>query len=1148
MPGGAVRRSFTFRGRARGRGCVGLRLGEGRCGVQHRGGVGGEREGSDSGQPTSTAHERTPSSREVMSRAPYVSGLSLEPSPALRPPHGRRWVRSGRGREVSMPLNRDVEIHVYRDANGYRLDLRSLAGDTSASIQLSSTQIMADLGAVKREVGLPAAPARDAGIEPAGTGQPLQDVGAALFGALFSGDAFALYRASRVEAERQNKTLRLVLRLPPELAVLPWELLFDESSGDYVCHRCSLVRYVPVPEPLRALTVAPPVHILGMTSLPADLAVLNADDERRLLETALRELRQRGLVSLRWVDGETWAAARDALISGCHVFHFIGHGSFDLATQHGSIFFADRHGNSEPVAAAELAKLLAVPDSPPRLAVLNSCLTGAGTAADAFAGVGSMLVRRIPAVVAMQFPISDDAAITFAQTFYTALARDRGVDEAVRVARIDMGRRSGTFEWATPVLYLRSQDSDLFHIQGDGDTPDAAGRPGTRVVPAELPPIPAVHVGRQRELGELDARLAANAGPDGRLLVLTIGGAGGIGKTALALHWAHSVQRRFPDGLLYVNLRGFGTEAPMDPAEAVRHFLTAFGIDDQRIPGDLDGRTALYRSVTATTRILVLLDNAVDSAQVRPLLPGSRNAVVLVTSRNQLGGLISDGATPVTLDFMSHADALALLTQRLGGARLDADAQATSDLLDFCGGLPLALSIVAARAQIRPRTLLASLRDELTDEGERLDLLAIEGAETNLRAVFSWSYKALTPQAQRLFRLLGVNRSPEVGLYGAASLADLPVNRVRSRLRELDGAHLLDEYRPQRYRLHDLLHLYAAALAEEVDPLDDRQACLRRLFGYYLDTAMVARAVLIGDQPSSNRSSGLTTADAGVRIPPIQNRAEAAAWFDAEDASLLAAVTNIATGDLAEFSGLLAWSVDNVWVWRGRVHEVASIWRNAADAADRRGDAAAIGRANRLLGLALLRLGDNAQARTHLERAAAQFAALGDPGGQAAAQMNLATALDRDGDPNAASQLANSSLLLFRTAADRRGEAHALKAVGRYRAELGEPAEGLADCTGSLHIFQQLDDLDGQADALDDMGRIHQQLGKHDQARELYERALDLYGQVGDDYGRADTLKHLGDARHALGETDSATAAWHLATELFRAQGRHHRVRLLDAT
>jgi CHAT domain/WD domain, G-beta repeat len=361
-----------------------------------------------------------------------------------------------------MSQERDFVIEMDGQPGNYRLHVSSPAGDDSGHVGLDPARLSVDLDTLQAHVLASAATSRSMRVPE--LERPLREVGQALFEAVFQASTGALFLSSRNEVERAGGRLRIVLRLhPPELAVLPWELLFSSHYGGYLCRRSQMVRYVDAPEPVRRLTVTPPLRVLGMTALPGDLAALDADTERRRLEQLLAPFQARGLITVDWVPGQSWEAAQDALYAGCQVFHFIGHGGFDPDRGEGVIAFADERSRRQLVGASLLAELLSVADPTPRLVVLNSCQTGAGADADVFSSTAATLVRTAPAVVAMQFAVTDNAAAVFSRAFYQALIHNRGVDEAVRAGRIALtGWNPDTLEWVTPVLYLRSQDSRLF--------------------------------------------------------------------------------------------------------------------------------------------------------------------------------------------------------------------------------------------------------------------------------------------------------------------------------------------------------------------------------------------------------------------------------------------------------------------------------------------------------------------------------------------------------------------------------------------------------------------------------------------------------------------------------------------------------------
>jgi hypothetical protein len=382
------------------------------------------------------------------------------------------------------------------------------------------------------------------------------------------------------------------------------------------------------------------------------------------------------------------------------------------------------------------------------------------------------------------------------------------------------------------------------------------------------------------------------------VVVAAIAGTAGIGKTALAVHWAHRVADRFPDGQLYVNLRGFDPSgSPMAPAEAVRGFLDGLQVPPQGIPASLEAQAGLYRSLLAGRRMLVLLDNARDAGQVAPLLPGAPGCLVLVTSRNQLPGLVAAaGAHPVALDLLSRDEAVQLLARRLGDDRLTAEPDATDELVTWCAGLPLALAIVAARVATHPAFPLAVLADQLREARDGLDGFDAGDTTTDARAVFSWSYRALSAPAARLFRLLGLHPGADVTTGAAASLAGLPPAHVRPMLAELASAHLVTEHTPGRYAFHDLLRAYAGELAHTMDTGTDRWAATRRLLDHYLHIAHAADLLLY----RHGETITLPPPEPAVAAAHLGDYDQAMAWFTAEHRVLLAAIDHAArTGSTA---------------------------------------------------------------------------------------------------------------------------------------------------------------------------------------------------------------------------------------------------------
>lgn len=409
-----------------------------------------------------------------------------------------------------------------------------------------------------------------------------------------------------------------------------------------------------------------------------------------------------------------------------------------------------------------------------------------------------------------------------------------------------------------------------------------AGQRPSAVRLAQLPLDVRGFVGRGLELSRLDAVLADTARRPTAIAIAAVSGPAGVGKTTLAVHWAHQVVDRFPDGQLYLNLRGFDAEATrLDATEALQALLEALDVAPLRIPAGPAARAALYRSRLAGRRMLVVLDNARDDDQVRPLLPGTPGCMALVTSRNRLTGLIAtEGATPVVVDLLDDDGARQALAERIGADRLAAEPRAVDEIIARCARLPLALAIVASRAVINPSFPLSALATELTEVQTPLDAFGGPDPASDLRAVFSWSYRTLSADAARLFRLIGLHPGPHVTTAAAASLAGAPIGAIRRLLAELVRAHLLTELRPGRYAFHDLLRAYASELVESSEDVAGRAVVIRRMLDHYLVTAYRAGMRLRPHQ-------GSVALQAGITPETINDLGDAMAWFAVEQNVLL---------------------------------------------------------------------------------------------------------------------------------------------------------------------------------------------------------------------------------------------------------------------
>jgi DNA-binding SARP family transcriptional activator/tetratricopeptide (TPR) repeat protein len=648
-------------------------------------------------------------------------------------------------------------------------------------------------------------------------------------------------------------------------------------------------------------------------------------------------------------------------------------------------------------------------------------------------------------------------------------------------------------------------------------------------IPAQLPYATPHFVGRVNELRQLDALVTG----DGMVIAL-ITGTAGVGKTSLAVHWAHRISARFPHGRLYVNLRGFDPHrSAMEPGEALRGFLDALGVPARRVPATLEQQAALYRSLLAGRRVLVVLDNARDTDQVTPLLPGSAGCLAVVTSRNWLSGLIAAGAVAVPVDLVTADEGRQMLRRRIGESRVEVEPTAVDDIIAVSARLPLALAIVAARAAAQPRFSLAALADELGHARGGLDAFAGEDPTTDARAVLSWSYNLLAEPAAQLFRLLGLHPGPDISVAAAASLAGVPPAEARRLLTALRGAHLIDESAPGRFTFHDLLRAYAAEQARVPGSAVEREAALGRMLDHYLHTAHAADRLLY----PYREPLAIDPPAAGVVAVPHVDPDQAMTWFVAEHANLLAALALAAAGGLHTYVYRLAWTMTAFLNYQGHWHDWAATMGAALHAARRLGDRATQAQAHRLLNLANLQLGRFDEARAHAEQALQLFAQLGDLPGQARIRLNLGRVLERQGNLQQALDQARQALEQFRLAEDWAGQADALNWVGWYHSQLGYHEQALEYCRQSLALHADSGGWPGHADTWDSLGYAQHQLGHHDEAVACYERALTLWHDLGDRYQVAMTRLRLGDTYRASGDADRAGGAWREAIEIFDALG-----------
>lgn len=630
--------------------------------------------------------------------------------------------------------------------------------------------------------------------------------------------------------------------------------------------------------------------------------------------------------------------------------------------------------------------------------------------------------------------------------------------------------------------------------------------------PRQLPARPVAFAAREADLARIEP---------GRISVIS--GPGGVGKTWLALHWAH--RTRFPDGELYADLRGFDpVRPPVPPEVALRGFLAALGVAEP--PASTDEQVALYRTITAGRRLLVVLDNARAAAQVAPLLPGS-SATVLVTSRNRLHGLVSGhGARPVPLRVLDAQDARRVLAAHLHGvvgavpqdarresaahpngqqAHLGAEPGSPWDeVADLCGGLPLALGIAAARAHAVP-DLVRELREDRLGALDGGDLTA------NLRAVFSWSLRALDPSAATVFALLGRAPGPDVSTEAAAALAG---RDVRADLRRLEDAHLVEQHRPGRYRMHDLVRLHAA---EQPAPPEAH----RRLVDHYLGTAFAA-------------DRHLQRYRRPIDVTPRPAPQDPLAWFAAEHDCLRA--TQQLAAELGWDADVwrLAWVQDGYHSWRGLLLDARTAWTEGLRAAERLGDRQALHLGHRALAVGSSQLGDTEAASVHLDRAM-EFA---EGINVTHTEFSMARVAAHRGDFERALELAERGLEAYREAGDALWLGLAHTAVGWFSVQLGSTDD--SHILQAIALFREHDDPLGEAENLANLGHLRAVQGREEEALDLYRRSLELMRRADSPFGEAITLEEMGHALKLLGRDPSA--AYAEAVELYRAQHRMHKV------
>ncbi|MDX3078594.1 AfsR/SARP family transcriptional regulator [Streptomyces sp. MI02-7b] len=673
-------------------------------------------------------------------------------------------------------------------------------------------------------------------------------------------------------------------------------------------------------------------------------------------------------------------------------------------------------------------------------------------------------------------------------------------------------------------------------LRGELEQPSVPPARPRRLVPAQLPAGVRTFTGREAELAELDRRVFDAESAPKAVVISAIGGTAGVGKTALALHWAHRVAHRFPDGQLYVDLRGYDPDLPMTAADALAQFLLALDVAQADIPIDVDARAARYRTEVVGRRMLIVIDNAASAEQIRPLLPGAPSCAVVVTSRDRLAGLVvKDGARRLDLDLLPAADAYTLL-RTLIGSRVGDDPVAAGTLATQCARLPLALRVAAELAVTRPDSTLAELVTELADQQHRLSLLQVgDDPYTTVGAVFGWSLRHLSEDVADIFRLLGLHPGPVTDAYTVAALADVDPERSRKALNQLAQVHLVHRIDADRYGMHDLLRAYATSLIGANELSAHRRAAQQRLFGYYLAATTAAMNRLY----PADSDGRLAVPETGAAVPALDDSGAARRWLDAERCNLVAISGQTGAAGWAEHTMRLS-----VILYRylagGFPTDAAVLHGHAREAARRLGDLA--GEAQALLGLggADIQLSQYASAAARFERSFQLFRQVHDSIGEARALANLGAAQARLGDLIHSVRHHAQALEAFRRLGDRTGEARALISLSVAERQNGDYDLCAHHIRQALELHRQADNQSGIAFALTNLGTVETQLGELGLAAEHLRHGLDLFRKIGNQQGMAYALDRLGIVHTQSGDSDLAVQHHERALELFRQSGDRH--------
>jgi tetratricopeptide (TPR) repeat protein/transcriptional regulator with XRE-family HTH domain len=665
---------------------------------------------------------------------------------------------------------------------------------------------------------------------------------------------------------------------------------------------------------------------------------------------------------------------------------------------------------------------------------------------------------------------------------------------------------------------------------------NAAPARSGRVVPRQLPPAVPTFAGRVSELATLSRVLAR---PGGTAVITAIGGTAGVGKTTLALRWGHLVAAEFPDGQLYVNMNGFSPSGtPVPPAEAIRVLLEKLGVLAEQLPYTDEGQLDLYRSLLVGKRMLIVLDNARDEVQVRPLLPGSLTCRVVVTSRNLLAGLAAlEAAHPLLLNVLSEAEAWDLLEQRLGPERLHADDEATYQIIKACAYLPLALSIVAARAALRPELPITAIAAELaTSQG--LDAFTAGEPAADIRAVLSWSYRQLDANAARLFRLTGLHPGPNLYRYAAAALAGMTLDQAELVLKALTDGGLMLPAGPGRYGMHDLLREYARELSATRDSEQERRDALTAMFDFYLHATHVASILMF---PTETRHPPLVAAPA-IPPPAFADHAQAWEWLADELANLVAISGYAAANGWLSHAIEISPTMASYLSVSRHFAEALTVHHHALSAAALAGDHSAKGRAMISLASIAFRQSRFLDAIEHYQHALPCFEEAGDRVGQIRVRHSLSTAYQTQGQFRQAAADLRTSLAFYREVGNRVMEGRALYDLGDLYLRLSRYQQASRSLNHALTLHRETGRRRLEAHLLLKIGFTDLRLGHYQRASDWCREALAMMRDRRDRGGEADVLRILGTASMQQGDQEMAVSCLHEALATSREISDNHGV------